>query len=320
MYTLRVPFRLAEGKALVRLEELVELECDPLQLRMELECRPPEYALVVRGFESEGHAEDFLPRLFTGLFWAMLGESVPFRAEEELCDVYYPEDPKAAGTNIFGKDAGVSVDGIIHGDSPAVYPSKLRISVAIAGEARIEVGISAPSVLSSIHEGLVRVREDALQDGRLRIALELYRAHFFERSSEAKLLTLVTALETLAPRTCKHPIALELLERWLPQLQECRNGLDPQSEAYFALSALERELFSRRETSLRSRVRMLVQSTCVGAGLEDPKVRANRAVKVYDIRSTLVHSGRVDPRELSDALRDAKDLVSDILRTRMLAE
>lgn len=315
MYTVRVPFRLVEGKKLGRIEEAHEEELEGLRLR--LEERAPYYELVILGLSSEDHARQFVSRSLAGLFWAMLRESLPFKAKEEPRDVYYPDDPKRAAQNVFGTDAE-SIEGVIDGQSPAFYPSALRIVVVTAGDLSVEVGMPAPRVLSSIREGVARVREDALHDGKLRIALELYRSHFFERSAEAKLITLVMALEALAPSTLKHPIALDLLAGWQEQLSDRQAGLARGSDEYIALEALERELLRRREASLRSQVRMLVRGALDGAGFTDGEARARRAVEVYDVRSTLVHEGRVDPTKLREALRDAQDLARDVLQLAML--
>jgi hypothetical protein len=147
--------------------------------------------------------------------------------------------------------------------------------------------------------------------------LELFRSHFFERSSEARLITLVMALESLAPSWEKHPVAIELLAGWRTELIEHRDMMVQGSDEYDALVALERELLVRREASLTSQIRTLVRDTLKEVGFSDAEERARRAVQVYDTRSRLVHNGRVDAVELHDALRDAKRLASDVLRARI---
>jgi hypothetical protein len=315
VYTLRLPFRIAEGQRLGKFDESLQGEVEGLHLR--LDEMPPYYVLLVQGFESAGKAEAFYSRSLAGLFWAMLSQSLPFIAKDGLRHAHYPDDPKQAGAKIFGPGADFVVEVMLDGSSPAVYPSGLKIAVMTAGELTIEVGISAPKVLSSILEGIQRANLEALEDDRVRIALELFRSHFFERSSEARLITLVMALESLAPSWEKHPVAIELLAGWRTELIEHRDMMVQGSDEYDALVALERELLVRREASLTSQIRTLVRDTLKEVGFSDAEERARRAVQVYDTRSRLVHNGRVDAVELHDALRDAKRLASDVLRARI---
>lgn len=312
MFTLRVPFRIAEGKRLGKLDELPHEEVEGL--RLQLESSSSYYALTIEGFASLEEAEAFLTRSFGGLFWAMLNLSLPFSANTAFQEVHYPDDPSQAGANIFGPESDIVIEGMLDGSRPAVYRSGLSVSVMTAGEPSIEVGISAPEVLTAIVEGVRHADPNALEDTRVRTSLELFRSHFFERSPEARLLSLVMALEVLTTSQQKHPAALELIDCWKGQLVKLRGDMAEESEAAEALNALERELLFRRNLSLRSQIRILVKEGLKGPDTED---RARRAVEVYDARSKLVHTGRLDRDKLADALHHARVLVSAVLRTRL---
>jgi hypothetical protein len=320
MYTLRFPFRLADGKNLGKLETPIEVEAG--DLRLGLKFQSPYYVLTVTGFESEDRAMACLDPLLAGLFWAMLNDSLPFRAETELDDVYYPDDPELAATNLrqdMGLDIGGRVDGVIQGNRPAVYASELRMITMTAGDVSVEVGISPSNILASVREGILEIPSSALENERLTLALELYRSHFYEHSPAAKFITLVMTLESLALPTQKHAVALELLEDWKRQLNETRSRFEVDTDEYFALESLERELLFRREASIRSQIRTLVQAALEQAGAPDAEQFARRAVRIYDVRGALVHDGNVDPTELHHALRDANEIVTAVLKSILRA-
>jgi hypothetical protein len=317
VYTLRLPFQIGEDRKLTELDEALESEVEGLRLR--LENMSQHSVLTVEGFKSAEDAEAFLLRSMGGLYWAMLSQSLPFTANEELREVHHPEDPRRAAENYFGPGTDFAIEGMLDGSRPAVYPSGLKIVVTTAGVLNAEVGISAPQLLSSIQEGMLRTDVSALKDDRVRIALELFRSHFFERSSEARLITLVMALESLAPPEDKHPIALELIDAWKIQLTERQSALAEESEEYDGLDALH-GLLSQTKASITSQIRVLVRDTLGRAGFPDAEQRARRWVDVYKTRNKLAHNGRVDAAELHGALRDAKALAIDVLRIRLAAD
>lgn len=143
---------------------------------------------------------------------------------------------------------------------------------------------------------------------RLRTALELYGAHFREDDARVRFLLLVMAIESLATPTAKHQVAIRLITQWQTQLRTEQAQYSPMSPEFEALEALARELLFRRDDSIRSQIRRLV-STCVS--LHDAEVgeMVNRAVKVYDLRSTLVHTGHLAVTEIEQGESNARQVL-----------
>jgi hypothetical protein len=54
------------------------------------------------------------------------------------------------------------------------------------------------------------------------------------------------------------------------------------------------------------------------SGEDDAAEAAKQVVRLYDLRSTLVHEGTLPQQKLSESLTEAKDLVDRILRARYL--
>jgi len=143
---------------------------------------------------------------------------------------------------------------------------------------------------------------------KLRVALELYAAHFTERQVRVRFLLLVMAMETLAEATSKHQVAMSLLQRWHQDLKAEIANHDPSSEGFKSLEALSRELSFRGEDSIRSQVRKLFRGFS-NTDTSHSDALERRALHVYDKRSTLVHDGSLPTEELSTLEREARELL-----------
>jgi hypothetical protein len=149
---------------------------------------------------------------------------------------------------------------------------------------------------------------------KLRIALELYAAHFYERAMSTRFLMLVMALEALTPNSIKSKIALDLLEQWKQQVSALKSSFPSDSDEYFSLDGLERELIFRRENSIRTQIRQMVYNVLFADKKPNASELARRAVKVYDQRSALVHEGALPVGELAKAEQDAKEIIELVLK------
>jgi hypothetical protein len=74
----------------------------------------------------------------------------------------------------------------------------------------------------------------------------------------------------------------------------------------------------RKEDSIRRQIRNVVQFTLEDNGDTDAKQTAASAVKIYDLRSTLVHDGTLEFQVLTKATADAKTIVERVLRARFI--
>ena len=149
---------------------------------------------------------------------------------------------------------------------------------------------------------------------RLRTSLELYGSHFHEREARVRFLLLVMAIESLATPSTKHPVALYLISQWQDQLHTEKAQRESSSPEFVALEALERELLFRRDDSIRSQVRGLV-SSCVRSNGAEAREVVKRAMKAYDLRSKLVHTGHLDATEIAQGEKDAQEVLEFVLES-----
>ena len=152
---------------------------------------------------------------------------------------------------------------------------------------------------------------DSTQGEKLRIALELYAAHFKESQTRVRFLLLVIAIESLSVATKKHTVATDLLDRWKSELESELRQYATDSEEYQNLDALRREMSFRAEDSIRMQVRKLFASIPTSKPAES-KLLQQRAVRVYDRRSTLVHDGHLPNEELASLEQEARELLETV--------
>lgn len=146
---------------------------------------------------------------------------------------------------------------------------------------------------------------------KLRVALELYAAHFTEEQVRVRFLLLVIAMESLAKPTAKHQVATDLLGSWRQELEGEMQKYESSSEEYRSLEALSRELGFRGDDSIRSQVRKLF-ANLPGLGSAEASDLQRRALHVYDRRSTLVHDGHLPIEELSALEAEACELLEQV--------
>jgi len=274
------------------------------------------------GFQSEDEASSFLATAQSAFSWLLLHKGIATEANLSPQSIKYYSDPIEAGVNLarsFGGTDLEPVDAIIDGSRAAIFETHRSIRRITGFPGGVDNTTSSDQALSAMVEGasLPQSRR-AAENQKLGIALALYNAYFTEQSAKAKFLALIMSLESLATATLKSSLAIELITKWGLELEYHKNNLPPLSEDAASLEARQRELLFRREDSVRSQIRKLVLST-LQPDIDAPD-RARDAVRLYDIRSKLVHEGTVDSHKLDVALLEAKTLVNRTLRARFTTE
>ena len=312
MYTLRFPFRLPPGREIKVTETTGELD----SLTFSLKKQDTFYVLTIKGFPTEDTAKHYINNVWAGLMWVLLHLGLPPEAIIEPREVVYTEDPYQAAKNLGLKDP---VDGFIDGASPAVYLTEKRLRTATGGQVSVLVTTHEHDVLRFFREGILFPESDkVIADLKLRVAFELYGAYFTEFSGNAKFLTLVMALETLATGIPRTKLVMDLMDKWKKDVTELKDRVEPGSDDAASLEAVSRELLFRKEDSVRRQMRNVVLTTLQLNGDEDAAEMGKRAVQVYDHRSTLVHEGKLEPPVLGTAISDAKMIVERVLRARFI--
>ena len=255
--------------------------------------------------------------------WVMLNRNIAFSLNKDFGKVNYFSDTKQAGVNLtktFGLSFdGKEVDGLADGDAPVVYQSNKKIQFISAGNVNAILGKPVDQIFTTLIEGIALAKNSSIiSNTKLKTALELYSAYFYESSANAKLLTLVMALEALTLNSMKSQFILEIIADWQINVDQRKKQLDSNSEEFEALLSLERELLFRKAKSLRSQIRELVFDTLQNTCASEAKEMSLKALIVYDKRSTLVHEGTLTAKDLNWAVTEAKKIVEEVLKAKLV--
>lgn len=264
----------------------------------------PYVVLNLDGFDSESAAADALPFAWGAVMLASVLAGWGFQAESRLDRVTYADDPERAAENL-QKNLGLPnrgpVHGVVNGDLPAMIPLEKTVRFVTAGDVTVHQSVPASRIAPHLERALTyRNAGRAFADERLKLGLELWSDYHNERSLRAKFLTLVMALEILAPPASKHSAAQAVIDRWEFELTSELGRYAKPCDEYEALDSLRREILFRRERSIRSRIRKHIFDVVAGVNQDHAQQAADMAVRAYDLRGSLVHTGSLTPAELSN--------------------
>ena len=316
-YTLRLSVR-PLGKA-----PIDGLESEPViaigRLKVTLKQRGAFLVFQADDFASEAEAEAFLPKLKGGLLSLALEYNIAFTPYFERRDITRTEDPYAAARNIaksFGmplEEQVKPVHGLTEEEGYTIFRTDETIKFLgfAGGSASASIGLDSAS--RALSHGIEQVRlspDDA--HGALDIALDLYLSSFYEVSIRARFLTLMMALEVLAPVTEKHLAAVQMLTNLQTAIDgQLATETDP--DARDALESLRRDTKFRKETSIRRRIRRLVLDN-VPLNEADRESLAKKVVAAYDLRGSVIHTGTVDTNALAVANETALYVIKLLLK------
>jgi hypothetical protein len=316
MYTVRTQFDVQETTYRIGQDEF---HISDGKLEWSLKTVLPHHVLTVSGFMTEDEALEFVSRLPAALAQLLLTIGIPIEVSLVPIHVIYFPDPVQAAEGLaraFGSEIGKPIDGCINGSGIAVYPTEKNLQVMTGGKTCVYVTSTAEQTLKILLAGANLAGAVHVQsDPKLSTALKLYGAYFTEQSATARFLTLIMSLEALVIPTPQSPTTLKLLNRWMEEVQRIRQSKQEDIDADEAsLEALERSLKHLSKDSIRTQIRKLVARELTAD--QDVLDRAKDAVKLYDLRSTLVHTGYLDPLTLNTATTKAKSLVQRVLSSR----
>lgn len=319
-YTLRVSVRTLGKTPVAGLES--EPTIDVCHVRVTVKQRARFLVLSAGDFASEIDAEAFLPRLKGGLWNLAIEYNIAFTPFFERREITRSQDPVAAAHNL-AKSFGIPLEepvqpvhGLTEEEGYTIFRSDENIRFLSMGDAELRVSTGWGNVAEALAVGINQVRPRASEiDMNLTTAIDLYLSSFYERSIRARFLTLMMALEVLAPVTEKHEAAVELLAS-LQEAIDMRLVDEANLDARDALEALRSETDFRKETSIRRRIRRLVLEEAPLCDV-DRQALAKKVVAAYDLRGSVVHTGTLDPNALAEANETALHALKMMLRSRL---
>lgn len=318
MYALRIPFELPSGYQITDTDKIIR--DGNLEFKLKKENR--FYVLVIKGFDGEIAAENFIANSWAGLMWFLLNCGLAPLWKTEIQPIVYTKDPVSTAKNL-SKSFKTTIEGEVHGfidgSLPAIFETRGNYRSITGGKVNLISGTNADRFFKYFFEGIeCQHTEDGFNNEKLKIALELYGAFFSEATQNARFLTLVMVLECLAESEKRSAAVLSLIDSFKKQIEEIETAYHKESDERISFESLKRELAFRKEDSIRKKIRSLVFKTLSDVGDTDALETAKKVVKVYDKRSTLVHEGSLPSDELSKVSSDARTIVERVLKAKFI--
>jgi hypothetical protein len=250
--------------------------------------------LELSGFNTSEEASAHIPIVWAALRWLLIDRGI---------NATFEIQPNNIVNDIAASDG-----------SPLVFREDQNIRF-LSGSGTGKTITPLPRFLPPLTDALSRPGTDKLiENSRFRLATDLYSAYYLKNSPSSRLITLGMTLEVLADPTNKHPVALEVIDRWKADIDQCKLAVANDQEAVASLESLDRELLVRKQVSIRSRIRSTANRLASHLSADEQQNLTENAVSTYDARSSLVHKGRLENNNIHELVEKGQRTVSLLLR------
>ena len=317
-YLVWLPFLLSPGRTLKLADgghfELLGQECEISQ-------EHSQYVLTITGFGSEAEASIFLHKTSAGLIWFGLKNSIGIRFNPDATPVnlYAQPKPIAEGSSmasIASRKGWRESDGHYDADQTIIRPDHKKLFVFATGTAEVRldtpVSILSTTMLEGVGEGRAEL---VIRDAKLRLACEVYLSSYFESTPVASFLSRITTLEILVTDAPAYASVQTMVERFVSESTAAQTDeKDPAIRREF--ESVVSRLAYLRFRSIKSRIRDLVEHTLrTDNEISDAARIAKEVSRLYDLRSTLVHTGEADKAAITEGNNRLNNVVPRLLRT-----
>jgi len=310
MYTLRFPFRLPIGREI----DITDSTANIGSLQVLLTTKGKYNVISISGFQTEVEAQRYKDNIHATLLWLLLeiNEFYPVVDSLDLDNVVYCTAPTKGVQELF---SAKPVDGIANENFPVVYQTGENIRFCGVGEPTLITSIPSNKLLAAVRNISSSLKVDNLiHNPELITALDLYGAYYVEKTDNARFITLINAMEALSPDIERPEPIKEYLKKLKQEINYKKKEYGDDSAEFKSLDSL---LGNMKDTeSIRRKTLCFIKKMLKDD--DDVVEIAKKWDEIYSTRSTLLHEGYVEPRELRGKTQEAKRIVNRVLKTRFM--
>lgn len=309
-YSLRVPFECAAGESLKLGIDLFDIDGKSIRLVGS----GTQYVLRVSHFDSPDHAEAYLDRLVGVLLRMTVGMKLGLRVETSLQDIRLFDPPKEVTTghklgDWLDQAGWTHLDGAVDPFPAAIIPEHKRLLLIAGDKAHAVVGVSAGNFKAGLETGFALPTPEAIpKDARLSLGIDLYAASRHETTSRGRLVTMVTAVESLVVPGRVPAKVVQAIDNLLAVL----GAGAIKDELGTEWSRLASRVGNLKTESIKNSLRSHVANIADAIG-GSPDELADGMSQSYDVRSLLLHEGSATDAEIGIALTWLNEWVPRIL-------
>jgi hypothetical protein len=316
-YSVRLPFTLSPGRTL-KLGD--DGQFNLLGQMCEITQEGDQYVLTIGRFDTKDAASTFLAKAAAGLIWFGLTKSVGFRFNPVPTPVFLFEQPKpiAEGSMIAPiarKKGWHEIDGHYDADKSTIKPEHKRLIKFAAGAVTVRLDTAVTMLSEAMRQGMGQGRPElVLRNSKLRLASEVYLSSHFENTPTASFLSRITTLEILVEDAPASGSVKTMVEGFIDDAKAEQKG-EPNPEIQREFQSLVSRLNYLRNRSIKSGIQTLVEQNLRAETDSDEAAEVSREIsQLYDLRSTLVHSGKVAEADIVQGNNRLNEVVPRILR------
>ncbi len=326
-FTIRIPFILSPSKKIqISLEDSI-LKVDKFEAKIIDE--KFFNVIEVYGLPSEKAANQFLPKIVSGLLLTIIDCKIGILFEKQPSRVRLFEKPiiiseKSDMYSLLSKRGWEETDGDYDTDKTIIRPEHKKLVAWTMGRATVTTGIHDSDIINKLNESLALSNPERLiKDEKLQLAIEIYSNSFFESSSNAKFVTLVTVLEALKIDSGVSEIEIETIDELMEQIKTKRDSQDKEdpNSSYAILDKLIGRVGNLKEQSISKSIQTLViEKLKFDPGVDNPAAYGKEIKDIYNLRCTLLHDGLADSKKIEDGIKFLSDVVPRLLRVIFFQE
>ncbi len=277
------------------------------------------YTVTLGPFTTSMEAEDALSRLRAAALWCAVELSIGLQYPTGNGTIELLETPAAISENTqhIGASTGWTfIDGSYDAHRALIIPDHKRLVSFELGRPKLVAGIPVDRFLEKVEEALSfdQLSQVVLNE-KLKLAIEVAMSHRFEVSERAQFIALVTSLEALLPDTPVADVAQRSVAKAAQLVEGDRDQHDRGSAEWEALERLLHRTKDLHNESIGKRMRnFVIESLARHPELGDRELIVRHIKKAYNVRSTLLHEGRVSPEQLASELEFLRTFVPRLLR------
>lgn len=320
-YIAYLPFVLSPGAKFQSVDGPVKQKVGDLDLK--LEKFQTFYAISSGPCPSTARAAEHLDDLRASLLWLSLkrGMGVSYsRSVENLTLFDTPQAAPPPNGNPIGHVSQAmgwsATDGYYDAGKATVLPEHKRLIRWEMGRAALVLGVSVGDFFECLIEAMsFKELRRVTEASKLKLAIELYAAYRFELSSNAQLITLISALESLLPEVEIPACADAALTQAKEAVATYRGRFESASPEWSAINRLLSRMGDLRTESIGRSLRTYVSSVVSRhADLGDPESVSVKLRDAYSVRSTLLHTGSAGDQDIENHLSFLREFVPQLLK------
>ena len=314
-YTAYLPFEVAIGATI---EASATFTVDGVETKLQRLANL--YALFSGPFKTVAEAQRQLDRLRAAVEWIALEFQIGTKPAAEVRQVKMSDAPAPVDGNPnfnFLNGVGWShTDGHYDAETAHVIPEHKRLVRFEVGRPSVNLHISATNWSTAFQKALSYERLDKVaKDEPLTLAIDLYAESKALIIPRTKFITLVIALEAMLPDAAVPAEAVEVLKKIKQSAKESRDAHQKDSEIWQELNSLLSRVGNLERQSIGRSLRKFVgDATRRNPELGNPEQIETVVTDIYNVRSSLVHDGTADDKELDQGLSFLTSFVPQLLK------